>query len=131
MPPLPARIGTAPTSMQSWRARQLAVASGADIDLYEDSFEDFARRTDLPPFDHIGLHGVWSWISDRNRTVIVGFIQRKLKPGGVLYVGYNALPGRAAFGCSVSGVSGFSRASRIRSASEALSFWIVSPRKCL
>lgn len=78
-------------------ARQLAAASGADIDLYEDSFENFANRTDLPPFDHIGLHGVWSWVSDRNRTVIVDFIRRKLKPGGVLYVGYNALPGRAAF----------------------------------
>lgn len=78
-------------------ARQLAVASGADIDLYEDSFEDFASRTDLPEFDLIGLHGVWSWVSDRNRTVIVDFIRRKLKPGGVLYVGYNALPGRAAF----------------------------------
>ncbi|MDP1964382.1 MAG: class I SAM-dependent methyltransferase [Reyranella sp.] len=78
-------------------ARQLAAASGSDIDLYEDSFEDFASRTDLPPFDHIGLHGVWSWVSDRNRTVIVDFIRRKLKPGGVLYIGYNALPGRAAF----------------------------------
>ena len=78
-------------------ARQLAAASGADIDLYEDSFEEFASRTDLPPFDHIGLHGVWSWVSDRNRTVIVDFIRRKLKPGGVLYIGYNTLPGRAAF----------------------------------
>jgi SAM-dependent methyltransferase len=78
-------------------ARQLAAASGAAIDLYEDSFEDFARRTDLPPFDFIGLHGVWSWVSDRNRTVIVDFIRRKLKPGGVLYVSYNTLPGWAAF----------------------------------
>ncbi|MBI3197786.1 MAG: methyltransferase regulatory domain-containing protein [Rhodospirillales bacterium] len=78
-------------------ARQLAAASGADIDLYDDTFEAFAGRADLPPFDLIGLHGVWSWISDRNRTVIVDFIRRKLKPGGVLYVGYNTLPGRAAF----------------------------------
>lgn len=78
-------------------ARQLAAASGADVDLHEDSFEAFAGRADLPPFDHIGLHGVWSWISDRNRTVIVDLIRRKLKPGGVLYVGYNTLPGRAAF----------------------------------
>jgi SAM-dependent methyltransferase len=78
-------------------ARQLAAASGADIDLYEESFETFASRTDLPPFDHIALHGVWSWVSDRNRTVIVDFIRRRLKPGGVLYVGYNTLPGRAAF----------------------------------
>ena len=78
-------------------ARQLAAASGADIGLFDESFEDFARRPDLPAFDFIALHGVWSWISDRNRTLIVDFVRRRLKAGGVLYLGYNALPGWAAF----------------------------------
>lgn len=78
-------------------ARQLAAASGADIELFDDSFEDFACRPDLPEFDFIALHGVWSWISDRNRALIVDFVRRRLKAGGVLYVGYNALPGWAAF----------------------------------
>lgn len=77
-------------------ARQIAAASGTDIGLYEDSFEDFANRPDLPEFDYIGLHGVWSWISDRNRAVIVDFVRRKLKVGGVLYCSYNTLPGWAA-----------------------------------
>jgi len=47
----------------------------------------------LPDFDYIGLHGIWSWISDENRSIIVDFIQRKLKVGGVVYIGYNAFPG--------------------------------------
>jgi SAM-dependent methyltransferase len=51
----------------------------------------------LPEFDYIGLHGIWSWISDENRAVIVDFIRRKLKVGGVLYISYNTLPGWGAF----------------------------------
>lgn len=51
----------------------------------------------MPDFDYIGLHGIWSWISDENRQVIVDFIRKKLKVGGVLYISYNTLPGWAAF----------------------------------
>ena len=46
---------------------------------------------------YIGLHGIWSWISDENRSIIVDFVKRKLKVGGVLYISYNTLPGWAAF----------------------------------
>ncbi|MGQ0584977.1 MAG: class I SAM-dependent methyltransferase [Reyranella sp.] len=77
-------------------ARRLAAAAGAEVGLHSDSFVDFSGR-DLPMFDYIGLHGVWSWISDGNRDAIVAFIRRRLKPGGVVYMGYNALPGWAAF----------------------------------
>ncbi|MBL8363455.1 MAG: class I SAM-dependent methyltransferase [Rubrivivax sp.] len=79
-------------------ARDLADASGAGAQLHGDAFADYARRTDLPDFDFIGLHGVWSWISDENRACIVDFIDRKLKVGGALYVSYNTLPGWATFG---------------------------------
>lgn len=77
-------------------ARSLAAAAGAEVGLHSDSFVDFSGR-DLPMFDYIGLHGVWSWISDGNRDAIVAFIRQRLKPGGVVYMGYNALPGWAAF----------------------------------
>lgn len=77
-------------------ARALAAASGTHVDIRGDSFVDFAGR-DLPAFDYIGLHGVWSWISDGNRAAIVAFVRRHLKPAGVLYTGYNTLPGWAAF----------------------------------
>jgi SAM-dependent methyltransferase len=78
-------------------ARELAQVSGAGARLFDDAFEDFARRDDLPDFDFIGLHGIWSWISDDNRRVIVDFVRRRLKVGGVLYISYNTLPGWAAF----------------------------------
>jgi SAM-dependent methyltransferase len=76
-------------------AQQLAAASGAPAQLFDAAFADFCQRPDLPDFDSIGVHGVWSWISDDNRAVIVDFLRRKLKPGGLAYVSYNSLPGHA------------------------------------
>jgi len=78
-------------------AQSLATASGADANLTDEAFADFCNRSDLPDFDSIGLHGIWSWISDENRAVIVDFIRRKLKVGGALYISYNTLPGWATF----------------------------------
>jgi hypothetical protein len=78
-------------------AQSLAAASGADADLTDEAFADFCNRSDLPNFDSIGLHGIWSWISDENRSVIVDFIRRKLKVGGALYISYNTQPGWTAF----------------------------------
>jgi SAM-dependent methyltransferase len=89
--------GTDFNPSQASFAQELAKASGAKANLFDDAFLDFAHRTDLPDFDFIGLHGIWSWISDENRAVIVDFIRRKLKVGGVLYISYNTLPGWAAF----------------------------------
>lgn len=89
--------GTDFNPTQAGFAQELAALSGSDAKFYDDAFADFARRDDLPEFDYIGLHGIWSWISDENRAVIVDFILRKLKVGGVLYISYNTLPGWAAF----------------------------------
>lgn len=89
--------GTDFNPSQASFAQELAAASGAGARLFDDAFADFANRPDLPDFDYIGLHGIWSWISDENRAVIVEFIKKKLKVGGVLYISYNTLPGWAAF----------------------------------
>jgi SAM-dependent methyltransferase len=78
-------------------AQDLATASGADAALFDDSFADFCSRTDLPDFDYIGLHGIWSWVSEGNRALLVDFLRRKLKAGGVAYISYNTLPGWSAF----------------------------------
>ncbi len=82
---------------QAGFAQDLETACGSDAKLFDQAFADFANRQDLPDFDYIGLHGIWSWISDENRQVIVDFIRRKLTVGGVLYISYNTLPGWAAF----------------------------------
>ena len=52
-----------------------------------------APETDLPRFDYIALHGLYAWVSDEVRAGIVRFLDRFLKPGGVVYIGYNVMPG--------------------------------------
>lgn len=62
----------------------------------DEAFADFCHGTDLPDFSFIGIHGIWSWISDSNRAVLVDFVRRKLRVGGVLYISYNTQPSWAA-----------------------------------
>lgn len=89
--------GTDFNPSQAGFAQELVEASASGARLYDDAFAEFLNRTDLPDFDYIGLHGIWSWISDENRHTVIEFIRRKLRTGGVLYISYNTLPGWAAF----------------------------------
>jgi len=89
--------GTDFNPSQAAFAREVADASGSGAQLSDQAFSEFCNRTDLPEFDLIGLHGIWSWISDANRSVIVEFIRQKLRPGGILYISYNTQPGWAPF----------------------------------
>ncbi len=89
--------GTDFNPAQAAFARELAAVSGSGAQLFDESFESFSQRSDLPEFDFICLHGIWSWISDENRQRIVDLIQNKLKVGGLLYISYNTLPGWASF----------------------------------
>lgn len=78
-------------------ANKLKAAAGiANVEYLEKSFAELNGIANLPSFDFIALHGVWSWISAENRKAIMEFIYAKLKPGGVVYISYNALPGWAA-----------------------------------
>jgi SAM-dependent methyltransferase len=80
-------------------ARAQALAAEARLDnvtFMEASFAELAAgRGDVPRLDFIALHGVYSWISAENRQCIVEFIRRYLRPGGVVYVSYNCMPGWA------------------------------------
>jgi hypothetical protein len=89
--------GTDFNPSQAAFAQSLTLGSGADAHLTDEAFADFCNRSDLPEFDSMGLHGIWSWISDENRSVIIDFIRRKLKVGGALYISYNTLPGWSTF----------------------------------
>lgn len=88
--------GTDFNPSQAGHAQELARASGTKAHFFDEAFAQFCAREDLPDFDSIGLHGIWSWISDENRNIVVDFLRRKLKVGGVLYVSYNTLPGWSA-----------------------------------
>jgi SAM-dependent methyltransferase len=75
-------------------ARHLArSAKLRNVHFADDSFAEFLGRSDLPEFDFITLHGIYSWISPENRQAIVRFIREKLKPGGIVYISYNVMPG--------------------------------------
>jgi SAM-dependent methyltransferase len=56
---------------------------------------DFAAAIDLelPLFDYIVAHGVYTWIDRESQNALRRFIDRRLKPGGLVYLGYNAMPG--------------------------------------
>ncbi len=79
-------------------ARDLVAASGAKAHFFDDAFDEFAERPGLPDFDFVALHGVWSWVNDDARAKIVAFLRRRLKPGGLVYISYNAQPGWALAG---------------------------------
>jgi hypothetical protein len=78
-------------------AQRLLAASGARSNAIGQSFAEFCSRDDLPDFDFIGLHGVYSWIDPANRQIIADFLQRKLRVGGMAYISYNCQPGWTAF----------------------------------
>ena len=84
-------------STQASFAQELARTAGSAAQLTDQSFEEFCARDDLPEFDFIALHGVWSWISDRDRTHIMDLVRRKLAVGGVFYISYNTLTSWSAF----------------------------------
>jgi hypothetical protein len=87
--------GTDFSPSQVAHARALAKASGSGVVALDHSFAELAQRPDLPEFDVIGLHGIWTWISEENSRIVVDILRRKLKVGGVCYISYNCLPGWA------------------------------------
>ncbi len=50
----------------------------------------------LPMFEFITMHGLYSWVPQGVQAAIHRFIEAKLRPGGVVYVSYNAMPGWGA-----------------------------------
>ncbi|MFW6380207.1 MAG: class I SAM-dependent methyltransferase [Halorhodospira sp.] len=79
-------------------ARDLAAAVGLEnVIFHEAGFQEVAHWPDqaLPLFDYVTLHGIYAWISPANRRAVVRFLERWLKPGGLVYISYNALPGWA------------------------------------
>ncbi|TCM68040.1 putative methyltransferase family protein [Acinetobacter calcoaceticus] len=77
-------------------ANQLAGLVENEHHFFDDSFEELLNRSDLPQFDSISLHGIWSWISYENQLIILKFIRHYLKPSGIVYISYNCVTGWAA-----------------------------------
>jgi SAM-dependent methyltransferase len=81
-------------------ARGRAIAERAGLENLTFHALDFeaARALDLPKFDYIVAHGVYAWIDEAAAASMRRFIERHLKPGGLVYVSYNAMPGWASDG---------------------------------
>jgi SAM-dependent methyltransferase len=77
-------------------ARGLASRSAlSNVRFLERDFEDL-RADELPPLDYVCAHGLLTWIPPEKRRALFARAAAWLKPGGLLYLGYNALPGWAA-----------------------------------
>ncbi len=77
-------------------ARRLSRGGGlTNIGFLQRDFAELMDE-DTGEFDFIAAHGVLSWVGPEKRRALMQFAQRKLKPGGLLYVSYNAMPGWAA-----------------------------------
>lgn len=76
-------------------ARGRARAFGVEnVEFHQSSFEELGHA-ELPMFDFIVAHGVYSWVSAHDRQAIRHLARDLLKPAGLLYVSYNSLPGWA------------------------------------
>jgi SAM-dependent methyltransferase len=64
----------------------------SNIAFFDMPFEK-ALDLDLPQFDFIVMHGVWSWISDSARADVIAFVKKFLKPECLFYISYDAMPG--------------------------------------
>ena len=76
--------------------RRNAAALGiANVRFHRASFEELLEQ-DLPGFDFITLHGVYSWVDAAARGAIRDVIRDQINPGGLVYLSYNCLPGWAS-----------------------------------
>lgn len=79
-------------------AKKLSSDAGlGNVHFFDQSFADFILEPTLPDkFDVIALHGIYSWVNPEIRKQVVDFLDKKLRPGGLVYVSYNTLPGWSA-----------------------------------
>lgn len=85
--------GTDFNASHAANAQLLVEPLSQPVAIYDDSFECLAARPELETFDIIVLHGIWSWVSTESRSAILDIASRRLRPGGILYVSYNSIPG--------------------------------------
>ncbi|MES2710944.1 MAG: class I SAM-dependent methyltransferase [Pseudomonadota bacterium] len=78
-------------------AREIAEEAGLDNLHFHEAdiaaMDEAALARTLPEADLVILYGVWTWVPDTVRAGIVRFLSSRLKPGGMLLIGYNSLPG--------------------------------------
>lgn len=90
-------VGVEPDPARVRYARTLAEeADIGNVKFLERNLEELIADSSLGNFDFIVLHGIYSWVNEAGRGLIRDLIRRNLKPGGVVFVSYNAYPGWSA-----------------------------------
>ncbi|MBE7218637.1 MAG: class I SAM-dependent methyltransferase [Caulobacteraceae bacterium] len=80
-------------------ARALIAAAGLDnVRVEEAGFADLAgsRGEAQGRFDYAVAHGVWTWVGPQAQAELVAALDRRVRPGGLVYMGYNNMAGWAA-----------------------------------
>jgi SAM-dependent methyltransferase len=82
-----------PAHIAGGRAFQAEIGL-SNLHLHEYAFSDLVgdNAPELPQFDYVTMHGIYSWVGPAERHAITRFLGTHLKPGGLVYVGYNSLP---------------------------------------
>ena len=62
----------------------------------EASFANVADSGAFGRFDYAVAHGVWTWVSATAQRELTAAFDRCVKPGGLVYVGYNNMAGWAS-----------------------------------
>src|ERR1700758_3943019 len=70
-------------------ARRLAAAAAIPNVAFHSIDFAAAANLELPHFDYIIAHGVYTWVSSESQSALRHFIDRRLRPGGLVYVSYN------------------------------------------
>jgi SAM-dependent methyltransferase len=84
-------VGVDLSATQVAEARARAAALGlANVTFRAESIE---ALSDDAPFDYVVCHGVYSWVPPAVRDAILAVCRDRLRPDGVAYVSFNALPG--------------------------------------
>lgn len=67
----------------------------SNVEYHEAAFTDF-QQFDLPQFDYIAIHGTYSWLGPDAEAAVHAILDRHLKQGGIFYVDYMSMPGKAS-----------------------------------
>ncbi|MBL8629655.1 MAG: methyltransferase domain-containing protein, partial [Rhodospirillaceae bacterium] len=76
----------------AWATRIAADAKLDNITFFDASFADLPNLA-IPPADFVGMHGVWTWVNQDNRDIILRWLKHALADNGVTMVSYNSLGG--------------------------------------
>ncbi|MEO1658094.1 MAG: class I SAM-dependent methyltransferase [Pseudomonadota bacterium] len=89
----PAQIATGNRLIEKSGLTNVELVEADFLEIQHEAGEIFGQ------FDYVICHGVYTWVSNEIRSALVQILKGVMAPGGVLFMGYNSMPGwSGAFG---------------------------------